>query len=140
LRGQGDVGRSGPPGDLHVIVRVAPHPLFERQGNDIVCEVPITFAQAALGAQIEVPTLEGAVRMKVPAGTQSGGVFRLRGKGAPKVGGVRGDEHVRVVVEVPTALSEEQRALLEQFARACGDDATPRSKSFFAKVRELIGE
>src|SRR5437660_1786198 len=95
VRGEGEAGRKGtPPGDLHVIVRVRPHPLFERQGDDVVCEVPLTFPQAALGTQIEVPTLDGKVKMKLPAGTQSGRVFRLRGKGIPRpVGGTRGDQH-----------------------------------------------
>jgi len=142
VRGQGEPGRHGsPPGDLHVILRVRPHPLFERKGDDIVCEVPLAFPQAALGAQIEVPTLDGRVKMKVPPGTQSGRVFRLRGKGIPRGGGpARGDQHVRVVIETPTQLTPRQRELLEAFARECGQDATPRSKSFFEKVKELLGD
>ncbi|HJZ87182.1 MAG TPA: molecular chaperone DnaJ [Polyangia bacterium] len=141
VRGQGEAGRRGsPPGDLHVFVRVAPHPLFERQGDDVVCEVPLTFPQAALGTHIEVPTLDGKVKMKVPPGTQSGRVFRLRGKGIPRAGGVRGDQHVRVLVETPTQLTPRERELLEAFAKECGLGATPKSKSFFDKVKELLGE
>jgi molecular chaperone DnaJ len=113
--------------------------LFERQGDDIICELPLTFPQAALGVQLEVPTLEGRVKMKVPPGTQSGRVFRLRGKGVPRASGQRGDQHVRVVVETPTELTDRQRELLEAFASECGADKTPRSRTFFEKVRELWG-
>jgi molecular chaperone DnaJ len=140
VRGQGEKGRRGaPPGDLHVIVRVAPHPLFERKGDDIVCEVPLTFGQAALGAQIDVPTLAGAVKMKVPPGTQSGRTFRLRGKGVPRRGGGAGDQHVRVVVETPAELTARQRELLEAFEREAGEATSPRSRTFAARVRELRG-
>lgn len=139
---EGEPGRhGGPPGDLHVIVRLREHPLFSRQGFDVVCEVPVSFPQAALGAQIEVPTLDGKVRMRVPPGTQSGRVFRLRGKGIPRgEGGPRGDQHVRIVVETPTQLTERQRQLLEEFAREAGEPvAHPRKKNFLEKVRELFG-
>jgi molecular chaperone DnaJ len=142
VRGEGEPGRrGGPPGDLHVVVRVGDHPLFTRSGHDVVCEVPISFPQAALGAQVDVPTLEGKVRMRVPSGTQSGRVFRLRGKGIPRgEGGARGDQHVRVVVETPTELTPRQRELLEQLAREGGDAvAHPRKRNFLEKVRELFG-
>jgi molecular chaperone DnaJ len=140
VRGQGEQGRRGaPPGDLHVIVRVRAHALFERQGDDIICELPLTFPQAALGVQLEVPTLEGRVKMKVPPGTQSGRVFRLRGKGVPRPSGQRGDQHVRVIVETPTELTDRQRELLEAFASECGVERTPRTRGFFEKVRELWG-
>ena len=141
VRGQGESGRRGnPPGDLHVIIRVAPHPLFERQGDDVVCEIPVSFPQAALGAQMDVPTLDGRVKLKIPSGTQSGSVLRLRGKGIPRGTGTRGDQLVRVVVETPTDLTEKQRELLEAFAKETGVEATPRSKGFFEKVREILGD
>lgn len=139
LRGEGATGRNGgPPGDLYVVVQVRPHPLFTRQGKDILCEVPITFPQAALGAEIEVPTLEGKVKMKVPPGTQSGTVFRLKGKGAPGIQGGRGDELVKVVVEVPRKLSQKQRHLLEEFARASGEEVNPMTKGFFERMKEMF--
>ena len=139
---EGEPGRhGGPPGDLHVILRVAPHPLFTRQGHDVVCEVPVSFAQAALGGQIDVPTLDGKVKMRVPAGTQSGRLFRLRGKGIPRGGDreARGDQHVRIVVETPAHLTPRQRELLEELAREGGDAvAHPRKKNFLDLVRELF--
>jgi molecular chaperone DnaJ len=142
LRGEGEVGPAGGvPGDLYVLIRVREHPLFERQHNDVVCEIPISFPQAALGTEIEVPTLEGKIKMKIPPGTQSGNVFRLRGKGIPDLrGGGRGDQLVRVVVEVPRKLTARQRELLEEFARLDGEgDVHPMTKGFFDKVKELFG-
>jgi len=141
LTGEGEPGeRGGPPGDLYVVVHVQEHPIFIREDTEVICEVPISFAQAALGSTIEVPTLDGKVKMKIPTGTQSGKVFRLRGKGIPHLNGYqRGDQHVRVTVEVPEKLSKKQRELLEQFAAAAGEDTHPISKSFFAKVKELFG-
>ncbi len=141
LRSEGEAGRNGgPPGDLYVVIDVQDHPLFTRHDQDIVCEVPIGFPQAALGAEIEVPTLEGKLKMKVPAGTQSGSVFRLKGKGAPSLrGSGRGDQLVQIVVEVPRKLTAHQRELLEQFARDSGDEVNPLSKGFFDKVKEMLG-
>lgn len=141
LRGEGEAGLGGgPPGDLYVVISVREHPLFTRQDSDIICEVPITFPQAALGADIEVPTLEGKVRVKIAPGTQSGTVLRLRGKGAPNLrGGGRGDQLVRVVIETPRKLTPRQRELLEEFARSSGDDVNPISKGFFEKVKEMFG-
>ena len=141
LSGEGEPGEhGGPPGDLYVVVHVREHPIFVREEYEVLCEVPISFTQAALGAQIDVPTLDGKVKMKIPAGTQTGKVFRLKGKGIPHLhGGGRGDQHVRVVVETPTDLSSAQRELLEQFAEISGEDTHPQTKSFFAKVRELFG-
>lgn len=142
---EGEPGRhGGPPGDLHVIVRVAPHPLLERQGIHLICEVPISFPQAALGAQVDVPTLEGKVKMRIPSGTQSGRMFRLRGKGIPKGdAGSRGDQHVRVIVETPTNLTPRARRLLEELAEEAGDAVAqvshPRKKNFLDKVKELFG-
>jgi molecular chaperone DnaJ len=141
LTGEGESGeRGGPPGDLYVVVHVQEHPIFIREDTEVICEVPISFTQAALGATIDVPTLDGKVKMKIPSGTQSGKVFRLRGKGVPHLNGYqRGDQHVRVTVEVPEKLTKKERELLEQFATLAGEDAHPQSKSFFAKVRELFG-
>jgi len=141
LTGEGEPGeRGGPPGDLYVVVHVQEHPIFIREDTEVICEVPISFTQAALGAQIEVPTLDGKVKMKIPSGTQSGKVFRLKGKGIPNLNGYqRGDQHVRITVEVPENLTRKQRDLLEQFAAISGEDAHPQSKSFFDKVREMFG-
>lgn len=141
LRGEGGAGQNGgPPGDLYVVLRVREHPLFRREGNDIVCDVPISFAQAALGAEIDVPTLHGKMKLKIPAGTQSATVFRLKGKGVPDVRGYGpGDHLVRVIVETPRRLTPKQRQLLEEFARLDGEEVHPLSKGFFDKVRELFG-
>ena len=141
LRGEGETGRGGgPAGDLYVVISVRDHPLFARQDVDIVCDVPVTFPQASLGADIEVPTLEGKVRMKIAAGTQSGTVFRLKGKGAPSLrGGGRGDQLVRVLIETPRKLTARQRELLEEFAHSSGDEVNPISKGFFEKVKEMFG-
>jgi molecular chaperone DnaJ len=139
---EGEPGRrGGPPGDLHVIVRVREHPLFKRQGHDVVCEVPISFSQAALGAMVDVPTLDGKVKMRVPPGTQSGRLFRLRGKGIPRGGSgdARGDQHVRIVLETPTELTARQRELFEELARERNEAvAHPRRKNFLEKVKELF--
>ncbi len=131
----------GVPGDLYVIVQVREHPVFSREDTEIVCEMPISFAQAALGATIDVPTLDGPAKLKVPAGTQSGKVFRLKGKGVPSLSGAgRGDEHVRVLVETPTHLTKEQRELLERFAAISGEETNPRASTFWEKVQDLVRE
>ncbi len=117
LGGEGEAGQNGgPPGDLYVVVNIRPHPLFQREGDDLVTDIPVSFVDAALGAQIEIPTLEGRMRMRVPPGSQTGRVFRLKGKGFVTADGRRGDQRVRIVVEVPSHLSAEQRSLLERFA------------------------
>jgi len=141
LRGEGETGgNGGTPGDLYVVLHVREHPLFLREGTDIVCEVPVSFAQAALGAEIEVPTLEGTTRVKVPAGTQSGHVSRLKGRGIAELNGYgRGDELIRIVVETPRKLSPRQRELLEEFARLSGEEVHPLSKSFLEKVKSMLG-
>ena len=141
LRSEGEGGQNGgPAGDLYVVLHVADHPLFTRQGRDIVCDVPISFAQASLGAEIDVPTLQGKLKMKVPAGTQSGTILKLKGKGAPDLRGYgHGDQLVRVVVETPKKLTAKQRELLEEFARISGEDVHPLSKGFLDKVREMFG-
>jgi molecular chaperone DnaJ len=141
LRGEGEAGyNNGPAGDLYVIVHVREHPLFSRDGTNIVCDVPIGITQAALGAEIDVPTPHGKVKMKIPAGTQSGNVFRLKGKGVPDLRGYgHGDALVRVVVETPRKLTAKQRELLEEFARLSGEEVHPISKGFFDKVKEMFG-
>jgi molecular chaperone DnaJ len=140
LRGEGEEGtRGGPPGDLFVTVRVRPHPIFVRDEADVVCELPVSFVQAALGATVDVPTLDGPVRMRIPAGTQSGKIFRLREKGVRAVRGFgRGDLLVRVAVETPTRLSDAQKEALRRFAEVSGDDAHPQRKSFMEKMRDLL--
>ncbi len=140
LAGKGEAGvRGGPAGDLYVVLHVRPHDIFQREGDDLLCEVPISFVQAALGAEIEVPTLTGAAHIRIPAGTQSGTVFRLKGKGVRNVQGYGfGDLHVRVVVEVPTKLNSHQRAKLEEFAATCDSSVNPRIKSFFERAKDLF--
>ena len=141
LRGEGEAGgNGGPPGDLYVVLRVREHSLFTREGNDIVCDVPVSFAQAALGVELDVPTLDGPAKVKVPCGTQSAQTFRLKGRGFPDLNGYgRGDEIIRVVVETPRRLSPRQRELLEEFARLAGEEVHPLSKSFLEKVRAMLG-
>lgn len=142
LRGEGESGGTGgQPGDLYILMQVADHPLFVRDGNDVVCEVPVSFAQAALGTELEVPTLEGHAKVKVPAGTQSGHVVKLRGRGVPDLqnGYGNGDQLVRIVVETPRKLSAKQRELLEEFARISGEEVHPMSKSFLDKVKSMLG-
>jgi molecular chaperone DnaJ len=126
-------------GDLHVHVKVLPHPLFKRDGADILCDIPVSFPQAALGATLDVPTLEGKVKMRLPAGAQSGRVFRLRGKGLPVFGGYgKGDQLVTVVVEVPEKLTARQRRLLEDLAKEMGTDTHPQQQSFMDMLRNLF--
>ncbi len=140
LRGEGESGqRGGPAGDLYVVLHVREHPIFRRDGNDVICEAPIAMTQAALGSEIEVPTPHGVVKMKIPSGTQSGKVFRLKGKGAPDLRGYgKGDTLVRVNVETPTKLSKKQKELLKQFAELAGEDVHPQSKGFFDMVKEMF--
>jgi molecular chaperone DnaJ len=118
ITGEGGEGeRGGRPGDLYVVLHVEPHPFFERQGDDIFCQIPISFTQAALGAEIEVPSLNGTKKLTIPPGTQSSQVFTLRGQGVPHLNGFgRGDQHVQVVIKVPTKLSKRQKELLKEFA------------------------
>ena len=141
LRGEGEVGdNGGPSGDLYVVLDVEEHTIFTREGTDLVCEVPVSIAQAALGTEIEVPTLDGSAKVKVPAGTQSGQMFRLRGRGVTNLAGYgKGDELVRIVVETPKKLTARQRELLEEFARIAGEDVHPMSKSFLDKVKSMLG-
>ncbi|MBM7855710.1 molecular chaperone DnaJ [Desulfohalotomaculum tongense] len=141
LAGEGEHGAAGgPPGDLYIFISVRPHKIFKRDGNDIFCEVPINFAQAALGDEITVPTLDGEAELKVPAGTQTGTIFRMRGKGIPYInGGGRGDQHVRVKVVTPTKLSERQKELLREFAALSGEKVPQgEEKGFFKKVKDAF--
>jgi len=140
LRNKGEGGvNGGGPGDLYVVLRVKEHPLFARDGNDIVCEVPISITQAALGTEIDVPTLRGKKKLKINAGTQSGSILRMKSEGVPDVHGYgQGDQLVRVVVETPRKLTARQRELLEEFARIGGEEVHPMSKGFFDKVKEIF--
>lgn len=138
VRGMGTESPQG-TSHLHVHVQIETHPLFTRKGADLLCEVPVSFPQAALGAQLEVPTLEGRVTMKLPAGTQSGKLFRLRGKGLPVFGGYgKGDQLVSVLVEVPSALTERQTELLQELANEMGSETHPRQSSFLDKLKNLF--
>jgi molecular chaperone DnaJ len=143
LGGEGEAGRNGgPPGDLYIEMNVKPHPIFEREGDDLSCEVPVSFATAVLGGAVNVPTLEGEVSLKIPTETQSGRVFRLRDKGVKPVrGGERGDLFCRVVVETPVNLSAEQRELLKKFDQSLRSDGrghTPREEGFFEGVKRFF--
>ena len=137
---KGEAGiRGGPQGDLYVVVHVQEHKIFQRDGDSLFCEVPIPFTLATLGGEVPVPTLEGKANLKVPAGTQSGQMFKLRGKGVVHVNGrEHGDLLVRVMVEVPTRLNAEQRAKLQEFAELCGEENTPLGKSFFERAKEFF--
>jgi len=138
IKGEGETGPGG-TGDLHVVIQVAPHPLFTRDGSDVRVTIPVSFPQAVLGAQIDVPTLEGKVKMRVPAGTQSGKVFRLRGKGIPMLGGYgKGDQLVKLVVEVPEKISRKQKQLIGELAAEMGEDVHPQQKGFLDKLKELF--
>jgi molecular chaperone DnaJ len=138
--GNGEAGASGgSAGDLYIVLSVKEHELFERQGDDLFCEIPIKFTLATLGGSIEVPTLSGKASLKIPAATQSGTTFRLRDRGMPSLrGGRHGDQLVRVHVEVPTSLGAEQRRILEEFARVSGDAQEPTSRKFFEKAKKFF--
>ncbi|HKQ69718.1 MAG TPA: molecular chaperone DnaJ [Polyangiaceae bacterium] len=139
-RGGNVVRAEKPAGDLELTVTVAPHPFFKRQGDDVVCSVPISFTHAALGGEIEVPTLEGRGKLKIPAGTQPGSTLRIKGKGiVRRTRGGRGDQLVEVGVEVPTSLTARQRELLAELAKELGDAATPQQKTFVQKLKDFFG-
>ncbi len=140
IRGKGNAGTNGgPAGDLEIQVAVRPHPVFEREGYDVHCELPLTFAQMALGAEVQVPTLDGNVPYTVREGTQPGETFRLKGKGFPYINGRgRGDEVVRVTVEVPKNLTSEQKKLLHAFEESLGDKNYQKRRSFFDKLRDAF--
>ena len=138
--GNGEAGiRGGPHGDLYVVIHIKEHKVFQRDEDNLFCELPIPFSVAALGGELAVPTLEGKAQVKIPAGTQSGQMFKLRGKGIVNVNGrERGDLLARVIVEVPTHLNAEQRQKLTEFADLCGDENTPMRKSFFERAKEFF--
>ncbi|MFS1517863.1 molecular chaperone DnaJ [Bacillus sp. SCS-151] len=141
VTGQGEAGiNGGPAGDLYIVFHVKPHEFFEREGDDIYCEMPLTFAQSTLGDEIEVPTLHGKVKLKIPAGTQTGTKFRLRGKGVPNVRGYgQGDQHIQVRVITPTKLTEKQKQLLREFNELGNQEAPDEhDDSFFAKVKRAF--
>jgi molecular chaperone DnaJ len=145
LAGEGEAGiNGGPTGDLYVVVHIRPHTVFQRDGNDLHCEMPISFAIAALGGELDIPTLDSQAKVRIPPETQTGKVFRLRGKG---IKGVRatshGDLHCHVVVETPVNLTARQKELLEEFEAISQDDEgkhNPRAKGWFDKVREFFAE
>lgn len=141
LRGEGEPGiKGGPSGDLYIVISILPHKIFQRDGYDVLCEIPITFVQAALGDEIVVPTLDGKVKYKIPEGTQSGTVFRLKGKGIEVLNGYgRGDQYVKVVIETPRKLNEHQKEILRKFAQEMGEDVHEQRKSFFDKVKDVFG-
>ncbi|MDF2725041.1 MAG: dnaJ [Paenibacillus sp.] len=143
VSGEGEGGvKGGPPGDLYIVLRVNPHDFFEREGDDIFCEVPLTFAQAALGDEIEIPTLTEKVKLKIPSGTQTGTYFRLKGKGVPKLRGYgQGDQQVKVVVVTPTNLDDNQKELLREFAGKSGEHTHEQSRSIFERMkRAFLGD
>ena len=140
MQGEGEAGsKGGERGDLYIYLHVKNHSIFERHGYDIICEAPISFTTAALGGEIEVPTLNGNVLMKIPEGTQGGKIFRLSGKGIKRLRGYGyGDELVRIVVETPTRLNPEQKRILKEFENCCSDSVNPLYKSFMDKVKGLF--
>jgi molecular chaperone DnaJ len=128
------------PGDLEILVQVRAHPFFRREGDDVLCKVPVTFTHAALGGEVEVPTLDGKGKLKVPAGTQPGSVLRIKSKGIPHRGGMgRGDQRVEVTIEVPTQLTSRQREILAELAKELGEDVQPERRSFMSKLRDFFG-
>ena len=139
--GHGNSGvNGGPAGDLHVYIGIRPHPIFERRGDDIWCDLPITFAQAALGATVTVPTLDGKASYDIHEGTQPGDVFKLKGKGVQHLGGRgRGDQYVRVVIEVPKNLNNKQKDLIREFDAAMGDRNYQKRKGFKEKLKDIFG-
>lgn len=141
LRGEGETGHGGgPSGDLYVVMSVREHPIFVREGEHLLCEVPITFSQAALGDDIEVPTLSGKKKLTLPAGTQAGQEFVMRGEGVAALNGHRrGNLVIRVVIDVPKKLSKRQKELLLEFQELSGESPGPISRSFFEKVKEIFG-
>jgi len=138
--GNGEAGvRGAASGDLYVVIHVREHAVFARDGDDLFCEMPVSFVTAALGGEVNVPTLEGKAALKVPAGTQNGTVFKLRGKGMPHLrGSGQGQLLVRAVVEVPTKLTSEQRRKLEEFAESCGDQNAPMTRGFLERAKEFF--
>ncbi|MBQ5310425.1 MAG: molecular chaperone DnaJ [Oscillospiraceae bacterium] len=140
VRGQGNAGMNGgPSGDLHVVVSVRPDPIFEREGFDVTTEVPITYMQAVLGDDIVVPSIDGKKSMNIPEGTQSGMIFRLKGQGIKKLNrNERGDQYVKVIVEVPRNLNKTQKELLRKFEDSLGESNYKNRKNFFDKIKDIL--
>ena len=138
LRGQGHAGRNGGgAGDLLITVMVRPHEIFRREGTAVFCEAPITFTQAVLGAELEIPTIDGKVKYTIPEGTQTGTVFRLKGRGIPVLNGRgRGDQYVTVVIETPRGLNKDQKEALRRFSETLGENNYEQQRSFFKKFRK----
>jgi len=137
VSGEGEGGsHGGPPGDLYVVINVKPHPFFKRKGNDLHCEVPLSFVQAVFGAEIDVPTIDGHARINIPPGTPSGRVFHLKGKGVPRLGGYgRGDQYVTVYIDVPKKLTARQKELLKEFAEISGENT---SETLMDKIKHIF--
>lgn len=138
IRGQGNAGKNGgPAGDLLITITVRPHEMFRREGTSVLCEAPITFTQAVLGAELEIPTIDGKVKYTLPEGTQSGTTFRLKGKGIPSINGRgRGDQYVTVYIETPKNLNKEQKEALKKFAETMGESNYEEQKKFFKKFKK----
>ena len=142
LKGEGEPGlRGGPAGDLYVTIHIRAHAIFKREGYDLVCDIPISFTQAAIGAEIDIPTLDGKIKFTIPEGTQTATVFKLKGKGIKHLrSNNHGDEYIRVNVEVPSKMSQKQKDLLRQFAEVSGDEGLEQKKGFFNKMKDLFKE
>jgi molecular chaperone DnaJ len=140
IAGEGEAGEQGAPaGDLHCYISIKPHPIFTRHQNDIVCQVPVSFTQAALGSVVEIPTLRGKEQLEIPAGTQHGEVFKLKGKGVPDLRSYKnGDEIVQILIEIPKRLSDRQKQLLKEFAASEDEKVMPQRKSFMDKLKQVF--
>lgn len=140
LAGEGEAGvRGAGRGDLYVLIQVKPHPFFQRQGQDLACEIPVSMIHAALGSEVKVPTLTGTVMMKIPPGTQPGELFRLKGKGLPSLrGGGKGDQLVEIAVEIPAQLSQPQRRTLEEFLKLSDNGVFPRIQKFWDQAKRWL--
>lgn len=138
--GAGEAGvKGGPPGDLHIVIHVREHPVFQRRGDDLICEVSIPFTQATLGAEVEVPIISGKAKLNIPPGTQSGKVFSLRGRGVPHLRGHgAGDQLIRVFVQIPKKLTDKEESLIREFAQIRGEEVAPTDKSFLKKVKNAF--
>lgn len=142
VRGEGNAGQNGgPAGDIFVTVNVTPHEIFKRRGQDVMVELPVTFVQAALGAELEAPSIDGKISYNMPEGTQPDTVFRIRGKGIPNLNGRgRGDQFIKVKIEIPRNLTREQKDILRQFEETAGDAQFGEKKGFFEKMKDLFNK
>lgn len=142
MRGEGEAGFfGGPSGDLYIKINIQEHPFFKREGKDVFCEVPVGFVQAALGAEVVIPTLEGKDTIQIPAGTQPGQTFKLNGRGVPSLDrGKKGDLYIKVQVEVPVKINSKQKRLLEEFAKEGEDGESPITGGFFEKLRDFLNK